>query len=130
MLRGVLASVVLSLIAVQGVGKAQDQSDLRTSLQRCLNDAMTAGNFDKARMGERGTLVVHCSDQAAQQLYTNLARGVPERNVTFANRDKGTERRFGLSTCYTVKEKANGSPAAEFSCRIAISVGAVLLQSF
>jgi hypothetical protein len=129
MLRWVMMSIVLSLIAV-GVGKAQDQSDLRTSLQRCLNDAVTAGNFDKARMGERGILVVHCSDQAAQQMYISLPRRVPERNVTFANRDKGTERRFGLSTCSTVNEKANGSPAAEFRCRIAISVGAALLESF
>ena len=127
MLRWTLVTVMALLIAVQGVGKAQDQTDLRTSLRGCLDDAMTAGHFDKARMGERGTLVVHCSDQPAQQMYITLARKVPERNITLSNRDKGTERRFGLSTCYTVKQKADGSPAAEFSCRIAISVGAVLL---
>jgi hypothetical protein len=60
----------------------------------------------------------------------NLARRATERNVTFPNRDKGTERKFGLSTCLTVTEKANGGPAAEFSCRIAISVGAEVLELF
>ena len=130
MLRRVSVIVMLLLIAMQSVGKAQDQSDMRTSLQGCLNNAMTAGNFDKARMGKRGTLVVHCSGQPAQQMYINLARKVPERNVTFPNRDKGTERNFGQSTCYTIREKADGNPAAEFSCRIAISVGALVLELF
>ncbi len=54
MLRGPVLGI-LSLVAVQPVANAQDQSDLRTSLQGRLNEAMTAGNFDKARMGERGT---------------------------------------------------------------------------
>jgi hypothetical protein len=131
MLRWTPVTAMLLLIAMQsGAVRAQEQSDLRTSLQACLNDAMTAGNFDKARMGARGTLVVHCSAQSAQQMYTNLARGVAERNVVFPNRDKGAVRNFGQSTCYTVREKADGSPAAEFSCRIAISVGAGVLESF
>jgi hypothetical protein len=130
MVHRVLVAIVLSLISMQGIGLAQDQSGLRTSLQGCLNDAMTAGKFDKAHMGERGTLVVRCFDQPAQQMYMTLAHRVAERNITFPNRDKGSERRFGSSTCYTIKEKANGSPAAEFSCRIAISVGAALLESF
>jgi hypothetical protein len=125
----ILSSVLLSFIAIQGAAKAEDQN-LRSSLQVCLDEATGAGQFDKARMGERGTLVLRCSDQAAEQMYRTLADRVPERNVTFPNRDKGTERRFGLSTCYTVKEKANGIKAAEFSCRIAISVGARLLDSF
>jgi hypothetical protein len=129
MLRWVPMVAMILLIAMQGVGTAQVQSDLRTSLQGCLNDAISAGNFDKARMGTRGTLVVRCSDQPAQQMYMNLGR-VSERNVTFPNRDKGTERKFGLSTCFSVREKADGSPAAEFSCRIAISVGAAVLELF
>ena len=58
---------VLMLLAMENVGQAQDQADMRTSLQGCLNDALTSGNFDKARMGTRGTLVVHCSDQPARQ---------------------------------------------------------------
>jgi len=130
MLRWIPMSAVLLLIATPSVVRAQEQSDLKASLQACLSDAMTAGNFDKARMGERGTLVVHCSAQPAQQMYTNLARGVAERNIVFPNRDKGAVRRFGQSTCATVREKADGSPAAEFTCRIAISVGAGILESF
>jgi hypothetical protein len=130
MLRLIVVSAALSLTALQGVGRAEDLSDMRASLQGCLDEAMTAGNFDRARMGERGTLVLHCSEQQAQKMFASLARRVPERAVTFPNRDKGTERRFGLSTCYEVKEKANGNPAEEFSCRIAISVGATLLDSF
>jgi hypothetical protein len=63
-------------------------------------------------------------------MYTTLASKVPEQNMTLRNRDKGAERRFGLSTCYTAKEKADGSPAAEFYCRVSISVGAPLLESF
>jgi hypothetical protein len=121
---------MLLLIAMQSVAKAQDQSEMKASLQGCLSDAMTAGNFDKARMGTRGTLIVRCSGQPAEQMYVNLARRVPERNVTFPNRDKGTERIFGQSTCHAVREKADNSPTAEFSCRIAISVGAVVLESF
>jgi hypothetical protein len=34
-------------------------------------------------------LVVHCSDQAAQQMYTTLASKVSEQNMTLRNRDKG-----------------------------------------
>jgi len=128
--RWIPVAVMFLLIAMQTVGEAQDQSELKNSLQGCLNDAIAAGSFDKARMGERGTLVVRCADQPAQQMYLNLARRVPERNVTFPNRDKGAERKFGLSTCQAVKEKADGSPAAEFRCRIAISVGAAVLESF
>jgi hypothetical protein len=130
MLRRISVAVISLLIAMPGVGKAQDQGDLRASFQGCLNDAVTAGNFDKARMGERGTLVVRCSNQPAREMYTTLARRVPERNITFPNRDKGAERRFGLSTCIAVREKADGSPATEFSCRIAISVGVAVLELF
>src|SRR6516225_1892325 len=114
---------VLMLLAMENVGQAQDQADMRTSLQGCLTDALTAGNFDKARMGTRGTLVVHCSDQAARQMYNNLARKVSERNITLPNGDKGTERKFGLSTCTALREKTDGTRGAEFSCRIAVSVG-------
>jgi hypothetical protein len=130
MLRWVPVTVMLLLIAPQNVASAQEQNDLRASLQGCLNDAIATGNFDKARMGDRGTLVVHCSGQPAQQMYTNLAHGATERNVVLPNKDKGAVRKFGLSTCSTVREKADGSPAAEFSCRIAISVGAMVLESF
>jgi hypothetical protein len=130
MLRAISVTAILLLIAMQGVARAQEPSDMKASLQGCLSDAMTTGNFDKARMGDRGTLVVHCSAQPAQQMYANLARGVTERNIVFPNRDKGAVRRFGQSTCSTVREKADGSPAAEFSCRIAISVGAAVLESF
>ena len=128
--RSAAVAAMFLLIGLQSAGKAQDQSEMRTSLQGCLNEAVTAGNFDKARMGERGTLVVHCSGQPAQDMYKNLARRAPERNVTFPNRDKGSERRFGLSACSAVKEKVDGSPAAEFSCRIAVSVGAAVLELF
>jgi hypothetical protein len=124
-----IVGVALLLIALQRVGRAEDLTDLRASLQGCLDEAMSAGNFDKARMGERGTLVLHCTEQA-KNMYTSLALRVPERNLVFPNRDKGSERRFGLSTCYEVKEKANGTPIEEFSCRIAVSVGAALLDSF
>ena len=130
MLRYCLAAVMTSLIAMQNVAKAQGHAELGAPLQGCLNNALTAGNFGKAYMGERGMLVVHCSDQPAQQMYTALAGKVPERNITLRNRDKGVERQFGLSTCYTVKEKADGSPAAEFVCRVSISVGAPLLKLF
>jgi hypothetical protein len=130
MLRQIVVSAMFSLMMLQGAGKAEDLTDLRASLQGCLDGAMTAASFQKARMGERGTLVLHCSEQPAQKLYTSLARRVAERNITFPNRDKGTERRFGLSTCFEVKEKASGAPAEEFSCRIAISVGAALLEAF
>jgi hypothetical protein len=130
MLRRIIVCVMLSLTTLHGPGRAEDINDLRASLQGCLDAAMTAASFEKARMGERGTLVLHCSDQQAQKLYASLARRVPERNLTFPNRDKGAERRFGLSTCYEVKEKASGASADEFSCRIAISVGAPLLESF
>jgi hypothetical protein len=130
MLRQAVVSAMFSLMMLQGVGKAEDLSDLRASLQGCLDGAMTAASFEKARMGKRGTLVLHCSEQQAQTLYASLARRVAERNITFPNRDKGTERRFGLSTCVEVKEKASGTPAEEFSCRIAISVGAALLEAF
>jgi hypothetical protein len=130
MLRYFLAAGMTCLIAMQNVAKAQDQTTLGASLQGCLNNAFTAGNFGKAYMGDRGILVVHCSDQPAQQMYATLAGKVPERNITLRNRDKGLERQFGLSTCYTVKEKADGSPGAEFVCRISISVGAPLLKLF
>jgi hypothetical protein len=131
MVRRVVISAMFPLLAMlQGTARAEDLSDLRASLQGCLDVAMTAASFEKARMGERGTLVLHCSEQQAQKLYASLARRVPERNVTLLNRDKGTERRFGLSSCYQVKEKAGGTPAEEFSCRIAISVGAALLEAF
>jgi hypothetical protein len=129
-MRWIPVAVILSLIAMQSVGKAQDQGNLRNSLQGCINDAVSAGNFDKARMGQRGTLVVRCTDQLAREMYMSLGRGVPERNVTFPNRDKGAERKFGLSMCFSVKEKADGTPAAEYSCRIAISVGAAVLELF
>jgi len=125
-----LPLTVMLLLATQNIARAQEQGDLRSSLQVCLNDAIAAGKFDKARMGDRGTLVVHCTGQPAQQMYANLAHGVTERNVVLPNKDKGTVRKFGLSTCSTVREKADGSPAAEFSCRIAISVGATVLESF
>jgi hypothetical protein len=130
MLRWVPVVVMFLLIVMQSNGRAQDHGEIRTSLQGCLNDAVTAGNFDKARMGERGTLIVRCSDQQARQMYINLAARVSERNVTFPNRDKGTELRFGLSTCHAVRQKADGSPAEEFSCRIAISIGAAVLELF
>src|SRR6516162_8772379 len=100
MLRQIVVSAMFSLMMLQGAGKAEDLTDLRASLQGCLDGAMTAASFQKARMGERGTLVLHCSEQPAQKLYTSLARRVAERNITFPNRDKGTERRFGLSTCF------------------------------
>jgi hypothetical protein len=125
-----LALASLMLLAMEHVGKAQDLADMRTSLQGCLDDALTSGNFDKARMGTRGTLVVHCSDQPARQMYTNLAGRVPERTITLRNGDKGTERKFGLSTCTAVRERTDGTRAAEFTCRIAVSVGAELLESF
>jgi hypothetical protein len=118
------------LLAMQNVGNAQDLADMKTSLQGCLNDALTEGNFDKARMGTRGTLVVHCSEQIARQLYINLARRVPERSITLPNGDKGTERKFGLSTCTAVREKTDGTHAAEFRCRIAVSVGSEILDLF
>ena len=118
------------LLAMHNGGKAQDLADMKTSLQGCLNNALTAGNFDKARMGTRGPLVVHCSDQAVRQMYANLARRVPERNVTLPNGDKGTERKFGLSTCTAVPEKTDGTRAAEFTCRIAVSVGSEVLELF
>lgn len=124
-----MASVLaaLMLLATETLGQAQDLADMRTSLQACLNDALTSGNFDKARMGTRGTLVVHCSDQPARQMYINLSGKVPERAITLRNGEKGTERKFGLSTCTAVREKADG---AEFSCRIAVSVGSELLELF
>jgi hypothetical protein len=124
------ALAVMMLLATENVGKAQDLADMKTSLQSCLTDALTAGNFDKARMGTRGTLVVHCSDQAARQMYINLARRVSERNITLPNGEKGTERKFGLSTCIAVREKTDGTRAAEFSCRIAVSVGSEVLELF
>jgi hypothetical protein len=130
MLRRIVVCAMLSLMAMHGSPKAEDLNDLRASLQGCLDASMTAASFEKAHMGERGTLVLHCSEQPAQKLYASLAHRVPERNLTFANRDKGTERRFGLSTCYAVKEKAGGAPAEEFSCRIAVSVGLALLDAF
>jgi hypothetical protein len=120
----------LMLLTTENVGKAQDLADMRISLQGCLDDALTSGNFDKARMGTRGTLVVHCSDQPARQMYTNLAGRVPERTITLRNGDKGTERKFGLSTCTAVREKTDGTRAAEFTCRIAVSVGSELLEQF
>ena len=129
MYRSVPAAVMFLLIALQSTGKAQDQSELRASLQGCVNDAITGGNFDKAYMGRRGILVVRCSDEPARKLYTVL-NNIPERNTTFRNRDKGTERNFGQSTCSEVRQKADGSPAAEFVCRISISVGDVVLQLF
>jgi len=46
-------------------------------------------------------------------MYVNLARKVPERNVTLPNGDKGTERKFGLSTCTSVPEKTDRTRAAE-----------------
>jgi hypothetical protein len=46
---------------------------------------------------------------------------VSEQNMTLRNRDKGAERRFGLSTCYT--------GAAEFYCRISIGVGALAVTT-
>jgi hypothetical protein len=126
----IAAVTAVMLLAMQNVGKAQEVADMKTSLQGCLNDAVAAGNFDKARMGTRGTLVVHCSDQAARQMYINLARRVPERNITLPNGDKGTERKFGLSNCTAVREKTDGTRAAEFNCRIAISVGSEILELF
>jgi hypothetical protein len=66
----------------------------------------------------------------ARQLYINLARRVPERNITLPNGDKGTERKFGLSTCTAVREKTDGTRAAEFHCRIAVSVGSEILELF
>jgi hypothetical protein len=130
MLCRIIIGASLSLMALLGPGRAEDLSDLRASLQGCLDAAMTAASFEKARMGERGTLILHCSDQEAAKLYASLSHRVPDRNLTFANRDKGTERRFGLSICYEVKEKGGGTPTEEFSCRIAVSVGAALLESF
>jgi hypothetical protein len=124
------ALAAMLLLATENVGKAQDLVDMKTSLQGCLSEALTGGNFDKARMGTRGTLVVHCSDQAARQMYINLARRVSERNITLPNGDKGTERKFGLSTCTAVREKTDGTRAAEFSCRIAVSVGSEILELF
>ena len=121
------ALAALLLLAMQNAGKAQDLADMRISLQGCLNDALTSGNFDKARMGTRGTLVVHCSNQPARQMYVNLAGKVPERAITLRNGDKGTERKFGLSICTAVREKTD---AAEFSCRIAVSVGSEVLELF
>lgn len=121
------ALAALMLLAAENVGKAQDLADMRSSLQSCLDDALTSGNFDKARMGTRGTLVVHCSDQPARKMYANLAGKVPERAITLRNGDKGTERKFGLSTCTAVREKTD---AAEFSCRIAVSVGSEILEQF
>ena len=47
MLRCVYAVVMLSLIATQNVAKAEDHADLRTSLQACLNGALSAGDFGK-----------------------------------------------------------------------------------
>jgi hypothetical protein len=67
MVRWTLMAVMFSLIAMQTVVKAQDQSEMRTSLQGCLNDAVTAGNFDKARMGRRGALVVRCTDSRRER---------------------------------------------------------------
>jgi hypothetical protein len=85
MLRLAPVTAVLLLISTQGgVVRAQEQPDLKTSLQACLNNAMTTGNFDKARMGDRGTLVVHCSDQPAQQMYTNLAKGARRTKSRFS----------------------------------------------
>ena len=72
MYRSVPAAVMFLLIALQSTGKAQDQSELRASLQGCINDAITGGNFDKAYMGRRGILVVRCSDEPARKLYTVL----------------------------------------------------------
>jgi hypothetical protein len=118
-------------LAMQSPGNAQDTlPDMKASLQGCFNDALTAGNFDKARMGTRGTLVVHCSEQMARQLYLNLARRIPERSITLPNGDKATERKFGLSSCTAVREKTDGTRAAEFSCRIAVSVGSEVLELF
>jgi hypothetical protein len=129
-----LARILLStamLLAMQNLGNAQDNlADMKTSLQGCLNDALTVGNFDKARMGTRGTLVVHCSAQMARQLYLDLARRIPERNITLPNGDRATERKFGLSSCTAVREKTDGTRAAEFSCRIAVSVGSEVLELF
>ena len=132
MMTQMMGSVLFAamLLAMQNVGNAQDLADMKTSLQGCLNDALTGGNFDKARMGTRGTLVVHCSDQIARQLYINLARRVSERNITLPNGDKGTERKFGLSSCTAVREKTDGTRAAEFRCRIAVSVGSEILELF
>jgi hypothetical protein len=127
--RSVPLAVMFMLIALQSAGKAQDQNELRASLQGCINDAITGGNFDKAYMGRRGILVVRCLNEPARKLYTVLTH-VPERNTTSRNGDKVTERNFGQSMCSTVRQKANGSPAAEFVCRIAISVGDVTLQLF
>jgi hypothetical protein len=124
------ALVAAMLLAMHNGGKAQELADMKTSLQGCLNDALTVGNFDKARMGTRGTLVVHCTDEAARQMYVNLARRVPERNITLPSGDKGTERKFGLSTCTAVPQKTDGTRAAEFSCRIAVSVGSEVLELF
>ena len=126
----IVALTAVVFLAMHNGGKAQDLADMKTSLQGCLNDALTAGNFDKARMGTRGTLVVHCSNQAARQMYVNLARRVSERNITLPNGDKGTERKFGLSTCTAVPEKTDGTRAAEFTCRIAVSVGSEVLELF
>jgi hypothetical protein len=129
MSRSIPVAVLFLLIALQSAATAQDQSDLRASLKACVNDAITGGSFDKAYMGRRGILVLRCSDEPARQLYTVLTR-VPERNTTFRNRDKGTERNFGQSTCSAVKQKADGSPAADYVCRIAISIGDVILEMF
>jgi hypothetical protein len=129
-LMSVLLPAVM-FIAMQNPGNAQDTlADMKTSLQGCLNDALTTGNFDKARMGTRGTLVVHCSEQMARELYLNLARRIPERSLTLPNGDKATERRFGLSSCTAVRERTDGTRAAEFSCRIAVSVGSEVLELF
>ena len=64
------------------------------------------------------------------RLYNNLARKVSERNITLPNGDKGTERKFGLSTCTALREKTDGTRSPEFSCRIAVSVGSEVLELF
>ena len=127
MLRSIPVAIIIFLFALQSAGKAQEQSELRASLQGCVNDAITGGNFDKAYMGRRGTLVLLCSDEPARKLYTVLTH-ILERNVIFRNRDKGTQRSFGQSMCSAVRQKADGSPKEEFVCRIAISVGDVVLE--
>jgi len=52
----IAAVAAVMLLAMQNGGKAQDLADMKSSLQGCLNDALTAGNFDKPGWGREAHL--------------------------------------------------------------------------
>jgi hypothetical protein len=106
-------------------------STIKDAIQSCLQSAIDKQNFVKTRDTKGIFINLECHGQVAQVFYTLLGRfGIPELPIAFEDHSHGVGHQFGNSNCYVTQQTPDGTPTADFFCRLAVDIGGTVLDRF